>query len=329
MENNDVVISTQVSLVRNAKGYPFSIKLNDKRALSITSAVYDAVNAKGNFKLYNLSEISENKTQMFLEKRLISTRCATSNNGGLVLSDDESVAVQLFGTEHIKIQANADGYDIKTAIDKANYIDDLISAKIKYAYSDKLGYLTSSLESVGTGMRVNVRLFLPGLYLTDSIQSVISALSRINVALSAVSKTDNSDGYVYVLSSVHTLGITETEIEQKIKTAVENVLAYEERAREKLIKENEIALKDKIMRSYGIATNCYKMSESEMFSLLSLVKLGAYYKILPISAVNVIDKLTSTLTSSTIVANRKDGFRSNEEKDIFRATKVKETLKTL
>lgn len=329
MENNDVVISTRVSLFRNAKGYPFSIKLNDKRALTITSAVYDAVNSKGNYKLYNFSEISEYKTQRFLEKNFVSTRCARSTNGSLVLRDDESVAVQLFGSEHIKIQAMVDGFDIKTAIDKANETDDAISAKVKYAYSDKLGYLTSSLALVGTGMRINVKLFLPGLYLTDAIQSVTNALSRINVSLTPVSKTDNSNGYVYNLSSVHTLGVSEAEIEEKVKTAVENVLSYEERAREKILKENEISLKDKIMRSYGIATNCYKMSESEMYSLLSLIKLGAYYKILPITAVNVIDKLISTLTSATIIEGRKEGFKSSVDRDIYRATKVKETLKTL
>ena len=170
---------------------------------------------------------------------------------------------------------------------------------------------------------------MPGLYLTDSIPSVTNALSRINVSLAPISKTDNSNGYVYVLSSVHTLGVSELEIEEKVKTAVENVLSYEEKAREKILKENEIALKDKIMRSYGIATNCNKMSESEMYSLLALIKLGAYYKIIPITAVNVIDKLIGSLSSATIVEGRKEGFRSSVDRDIYRATKVKETLKSL
>ena len=83
------------------------------------------------------------------------------------------------------------------------------------------------------------------------------------------------------------------------------------------------------MRSYGIATNSYKMGSSEMLSTLAFIRLGAYYKILPISDVIVIDSLSSSLMPYAIYEYKKGGFKTSEERSIFRASKIKETLKSL
>ena len=105
--------------------------------------------------------------------------------------------------------------------------------------------------------------------------------------------------------------------------------AYEEKARERLLKNNEVTLKDKILRSYGIAKNCYRLDCSEMLEILAFVRLGAYYKMIAISDLSVIDKLSVSMLDNNLSKNRKTKFESSIDREVYRAQKVVETIKSL
>jgi protein arginine kinase len=329
MRNSDFVISSRVRICRNVAGYPFPNKMDDKRASVIAGSVYETLNKDGAYEIKPVSSMSETTIGTLKEKNLLTSALVQTTYGSLILKRDESVSVMINEQDHVVINATTKGLDIENAYKVADKIETDLEEKLKFLYSDKLGYLTASPSSVGTGLKVSVRMFLPALHITHALSEVASALSRVNISLKATANNDTSNGYVYELSSLHTLGVSEKEIIEKVQNAVNSVKAYEEKARGKIYKESEIDLKDKIMRSYGIATNCYKMSSSEMLSTLAFIRLGAYYKVLPISDVSVIDSLASSLMPYSIYEFKKGGFKSSEERNIFRASKIKETLKSL
>ena len=329
MTNNDFVISSRVRIARNVDGYPFVNKLNDKQASEISSNAFETINKDKAYEFKSISNMSDSEIGRAKERNLISSYLTKKPFGSLILKKDESVAVMVNELDHIVITATEQGLNLEKAYKVAEQIETDLESKFKYAYSDKLGYLTSSPSLVGTALKVSVKMFLPALNLTSSVSEVSSALSRINISLKATAKNETSNGYIYEISSLHTLGVSEKDIIDKVTNAVNSVANYEEKAREKLFRENQVDLKDKIMRSYGIATNCYKMSSSEMLSTLAFVRLGAYYKVLPIADVSVIDTLCLSLMPYSISDFKKTGFINNDERNIFRASKISQTLKSL
>ena len=329
MHDNDFVISSRIRIARNVTGYPFPNKMDDKRASVIASEVYDVLNKDGSYEIKPVSNLSEAQIGTLEEKKLMTSALASTTFGSLILKRDETVSVMINELDHVVINTFEKGFNVEKAYEVADGIESALEDKLKFVFSDKLGYLTSSPSTVGTGLKVAVKMFLPALHITHALPEVASALSRINISLKATADNETSNGYVYEISSLHTLGVSEQEIIDKVKKAVNSVKNYEQQAREKIYKESEVDLKDKIMRSYGIATNSYKMGSSEMLSTLAFIRLGAYYKILPISDVSVIDSLSSSLMPYAIYEYKKGGFKTSEERSIFRASKIKETLKSL
>ena len=78
---------------------------------------------------------------------------------------------------------------------------------------------------------------------------------------------------MYQISNRQTLGITEKEIIERVKVISEKIIEQERKAR-KMLADDRIELEDMIYRSFGILSNCRKISSEETRELLSDIKLG-------------------------------------------------------
>ena len=67
------------------------------------------------------------------------------------------------------------------------------------------------------------------------------------------------DGDVFQISNKRTLGVTEKEIVENIKVVTEKLIEQERKARKFLAKDT-INFEDTIYRSYGLLSNCRKIS---------------------------------------------------------------------
>ena len=82
------------------------------------------------------------------------------------------------------------------------------------------------------------------------------------------------------------------------------------------------------MRSYGILTNCAKLSTSELIKLSANVKLGSCLGYLDISDVSAIDDLVLKLSPSNITAAAGKPLTSTE-RDVYRAQYCAKELKKM
>jgi len=73
------------------------------------------------------------------------------------------------------------------------------------------------------------------------------------------------------------LGKTETQIVQElIELAVQPIVEYERRARQKLLEDKATLVDDKIFRARGILANARMISTEEALYLLSYLRLGIF-----------------------------------------------------
>lgn len=272
------VISTRIRLARNVDGLPFPHKLKRADALNIIDGVTRALTPLDRFVRYDMSGISQLDGAILQEKHLISPDLLTDSPfGAALISADETVSVMVNEEDHIREQVIMSGLALDNAYDRINGIDDVLSKSIKLAYSPRFGYLTACATNLGTGMRASVMMFLPALTVKNMMEACINDVARLNMTVRGVyGEGSKADGYLYQISNQRTLGMTEKDILGAVRSAINYVSDAELRARMRL-KADEPALKDKIFRAWGVATNAYKLTTGEAMQILSLIRLGAYY----------------------------------------------------
>lgn len=275
-ENSDIVKSTRVRLARNLNDYKFNVKSNEESEIienKIKDISYSIGYNLSYFKLKNMDDITK---MSLVEKNIISLEFAKNQNqiGSILINDDENICIMINEEDHIRIQVFNSGLDIKNTLNLAKEIDEKIDGYINYAKSKKYGYLTACPTNLGTGARISVMLHLPALVETGNIRNIIEASNSLGLNIRGVyGENSKIESNMFQISNKQTLGITEEEIAYNVQVIAEKIIEQERKARKFLAKDS-ISLEDKIYRSYGLLSNCKKISYNEANDLLSIIKLG-------------------------------------------------------
>jgi protein arginine kinase len=167
------------------------------------------------------------------------------------------------------------GFSLDECWRDIDQLDDAMEETVTYAFSEEFGYLTACPTNVGTGIRVSVMLHLPALHMSKEIQKVLGALQKISLAVRGLyGEGSSASGQFFQISNQITLGQSETQIIEKLQEVVPNIIGYERRVREVLLKDNRAKLHDQISRATGILQKAQTISSEETMDLLSSVRLG-------------------------------------------------------
>lgn len=282
-ENSDVIRSSRIRFVRNINGINFKLGLKDREILEnkIKDNIY---NIGYGLKFLKLKDMDDITKRSLIEKNLISPTYGMNEDGSILINDEENICIMIGGENHLNIQVFNEGLELENTLNLAIEIEEKIGEILGYSISKKYGYLTKSLNDVGTGLKVSVMLELPALAKTENLKQILDTIRDFNININGeYGKTSKNTKYVYQISNRQTIGITEKEIVNNVKVITKKLVEQERKARKILAKEG-IELEDTINRSYGILENCKKISYDEAKELLTNVKLGV--------DLGVFDKLT-------------------------------------
>ncbi len=326
------VVSTRVRLARNIEGYPFPSHLKDeKQAKEIIRLVSSALSRLDVFQLFYMDAISEEEALSLKENHLISPNLIKNRRcSAALINREESVSVMINEEDHLREQCIVKGLDLKLAYDTMSEIDNRISRSMKFAYDEQLGFLTACPTNLGTGLRASVMLFLPALTIRGLMPKVVRSISRLGLTVRGVyGEGSEAEGYMYQISNEVTLGVSEEEILSQVDEVVNKVCRLEENEREALKTcPQSLDIKDECLRSFGILTNCAKLSTGELIKLAACVKLGACLGYIAVPDVSAVDELVIKMRASNIT---RDAGRvlTPEERDAYRAVYVSEHLKKM
>lgn len=268
-KESDVVTASKISLARNLSQFNFYIK-EEQEILKLENLIQEKLLQIGyGLKLLKLRELDELTLQILIEKGLINQEVVQNRKRvSILINDEENICILINSEDHFRIQVFASGLELEAITSLCIEIDEKIQALFEISKSSKYGYLTACPTNVGTGMKLSVILHLPGLTKTKNIHKVTKFVRQFGIEMT---KEQNPD--IYKMSNERTLGITEQDIVNKMKSITEKIIEQERSAR-KILTENQIELEDNIFRSYGIFNNCKKISQNEAEELLSNIKLG-------------------------------------------------------
>ena len=332
MNSKPFVASTRIRLARNLEGYQFPSHLKDeKQAKEIIRLVAATLSRLEEFSLYHMDSISKEKALALKENHLISANLiANKRISAVLINRDESVSVMINEEDHLREQCIVKGLDLRGAYDKMSKIDSCISRAMKFAYDDEFGFLTACPTNIGTGLRASVMMFLPALTINGVMPDVIREISTLGFTVRGIyGEGSEAEGYMYQISNEVTLGVTEKQVLSQVEKAVEKLCKVEGEARQILADgPNSLELCDECMRSYGILTNCAKLTTDELIRLSAYVKLGACLGILNLDDISLIDDLAVKMRPSNINSAAEREL-SPLDRDIYRAQYTGKYLKKI
>ncbi len=323
-EQSDVVLSTRIRLARNLAEYPFPARLDTKSRIAVNEIVRDAVPAAANLKYIEMKTLTQAQIVSLAEKHLISPEFASSADGrALLLSDSEEISVMLEEEDHIRLQVMKPGLSLSEPYAEADRLDNAINEKVKFAFDERLGYLTECPTNLGTGMRASVMLHLPALTALGRMNTLASTVSKLGLTIrGAYGEGSASMGDLYQLSNQVTLGITEKGAIENLKTIVLQLASQERAARTELLKSVET--EDTVYRAYGVLKSARLLGTKEFMQLASRVRMGAVGGLLSVDP-KQLNELMVSLQPASLNAQAGKTLDARE-RDILRAKIVRERL---
>jgi protein arginine kinase len=281
---SDIVISSRVRLARNLADFPFIARATDTDRAEIgrilrgrIETLYEEGKFTGKLVYVDVSALEAVDRQFLVERQLISREHADAEGARAVVIDPrEQVSVMINEEDHLRIQVMKSGLDLAAVWEQINQLDDLIEARVTYAYNDRFGYLTACPTNVGTGIRVSVMLHLPALKLTGEIEKVFRAAKDMRLAVRGLyGEGTEATGDLYQISNQTTLGKTEDEIVSDFKhLVIPKIIDYEVHARKSLASNQTSQLDDKVFRALGLLRSARLIASEETLFLLSHLRMG-------------------------------------------------------
>ncbi len=207
---------------------------------------------------------------------------------------DEALSVMVNEEDHLRLQALVSGLELTLGYELVKRVDEAMetwpesgaAAKsgasasrpiaLRYAYSNRFGYLTACPTNVGTGIRASVMLHLPGLKLMGEMDKVRRATRDMSLAVRGYyGEGSEAAGEFFQISNQTTLGKSETAIIAELeREIIPQIVAYERVARRLLMEKRRRVLEDKVFRALGTLRHARLLTPEEAIMLLSDVRLG-------------------------------------------------------
>ncbi len=333
--DSDIVLSTRVRLARNLQGASFGPMARDNDREVVLARVAEAQEASARLagaSLIRLSEISSRTRRILLERRLVSRELSGGDGGepqkgaAVVLSAKEPLSLMVNEEDHLRLQSLLSGLRLRDAWNLVDGVDEELGQELPLAFHHEFGFLTSCPTNVGTGLRASVLMHLPGLVLTKEIGGVLQGLNQVGLTFRGLyGEGSEVVGNFFQVSNQTTLGKTEEDLVDHLDKMVRQVIEYEQKARQVLLREAPEETEDKIWRAYGLLRFGRSLTFDEMINLLSGVRLGVGLKLLPGLRVYTLNKIM-IFSQRAHLEQAAGRDLPPPERDAHRASFVRKTL---
>ncbi|HEX5269447.1 MAG TPA: protein arginine kinase [Gemmataceae bacterium] len=329
---SDIVISSRIRLARNVAAFPFTNRASAYQKAEIEIMLRDRVarlDLDPRLEYINVPNLSPLDRQFLVERQLISRELAAAEGPrGVALAPRETVSLMINEEDHLRLQVMRSGFALDEAWQDIDRVDDMLEARISYAFSDEFGYLTACPTNVGTGMRASVMLHLPALVWSKQIEKVFRALQKINLAVRGLyGEGSRASGDFYQISNQVTLGKSETQILNEIREVIPQIITYERQARNAMLKESRQSIHDRVSRAYGTLCSATMMTSEETMDLLSSVRLGVNMGLLDDVTIVTVNELfihTQPAHLQKLMGSLLDGEERNAARARYLRTRLRE-----
>lgn len=246
--DSEVALYSQCQLFRNLADYPFPGECTEDelRAIEVrVHGVLESLNFLSTGRYWSFDELDERERRFLVERRLVSADLLLGEGArGVYIADDQSFSISINDKNHLRMCGLASGLNLQDMWARISLVDDTLVGALDYAFSERLGFLTTSLGQVGTGLHASVVLHLPGLHLAKRVSAAVSSADEMRHTLEGVTApkvtmpgefqrpNGSTLGDLYSLTNRATLGRSEEETLFHLKHLAADLIKTEREARE-------------------------------------------------------------------------------------------------
>ncbi|MDR0381985.1 MAG: protein arginine kinase [Oscillospiraceae bacterium] len=328
---DDIAVSTRIRLARNLADVPFPDRMSDEQAEAIlekVSALFRPLTDGARFRTVRLTGENLLEARVLVEKHLISPEFVGSDRPhGVILSEDRGVSVMVGEEDHIRIQTIGPGLCLEERMQEAQRVDDVIDGGLPYAFDGDFGYLTSCPTNLGTALRASVMLHLPALTESNgAIRMIIAAVSKMGLAVRGLyGEGSQAQGALYQVSNQATLGLSESEIVNRVAIVVERVIDQERVLRTRFQTQRLARFQDRVWRAWGLLSHARLLSGEDAMRLLSDLRWGVAEGVLPLVPMTRLNDLLRDIQPG-VLAHAAGRTLDASARDAARADTVRAAL---
>ncbi|HOK08304.1 MAG TPA: hypothetical protein PLT82_00520 [Candidatus Hydrogenedens sp.] len=361
-EGAPVAIFTVGTLCRNVAGFFFPVRMGEEEKERLEILLKEALTQFDEFSVdeyVSFAGVSP-REHLFLSERFLVSYDLLSGIGrrGVFISRDQRFSLMINGGEHLVLRSVFAGAQVEKVWELLNQIDDRISKSIDYMTDSRLGFLTSDLNLVGTGLKLFVILHLPGLARTGSIMLWEEKLKSLGFYLNGIKTGPPVDarplsipkhlveqgfhstigtpvtvgfietvGSLFAIGNKYTLGFSEAEIVFSLSHMVSEITKAENDARQKLLSSSRLTLEDIVGRAEGVAYGAKFLEFAEAIELWSALQLGSSLNLTSKNIPSLPLPLLFELQGGHIIINLTGNGNNTVKMSLARASKFKEIFK--
>jgi protein arginine kinase len=326
----DVAVSSRARISRNLMGYLFPpLASKDQEEMASEEILKAFQKLPGGFKIISLDSIPPLERRILMERNLISQEFSASPNKVVAISEDEKLSAMVNEEDHLRLVCIRSGLALEDVYRQVEKVDSKLEAGLHYAASMEWGYLNTSLQNTGTGLRASVMLHLPALVMEGNVGWALKMAGQMGLQIKGHwGEGENSLGDMYQISNPVSLGLTEREIVETVQSTATTLMEYERKSRAEMLKNRRLELEDGIYRAYGLLAQCRLLSSKEAIELLAKVRLGVSLGVLAKPSLEVVTTLMILSQKSHIqkMLDSMDDESDNKLVDYTRAKLLRRAL---
>ncbi len=325
--DSDVVISTRARLARNLDGVPFPLRATREDLLMVArearAACVGLAERFPRLRAIDVGKLSPEQRSYLLDAHIASSEQVMGGEGRIVVLEPSGMLAILVNEEdHLRLQAIVSGLAPKEAYELVDWADDVIAAKVRFGYSDRLGYLTASVSNVGTGLRVSALMHLGALAMLGNLRKPLRAAYDLGVAVrGAFGEGSQPAGDIFQVSNEMTLGLSEGEIVQKVQGVAQYLLGEERQARKELLSVERKRLLESASKSLRVLSSSMGAKPQQALALMSPLRLAAEAGLVEGCTLSLMNELMlglrvgagdegcANISRATVLRRRLDGVR--------------------
>jgi len=325
-QDNDIVLATKAFVIRSINGIPFPSRMDDEDYAHVLALTESALKDKNLEHVKGAEMTPEQLFDLIENQVLVKPSLKSYANSAIYPNADRSLSVLINCGDHICIKVMKSGFDTSVVAGAEKMASDLESS-LDIAYSEKYGFLNSSVNFVGTGMRIVFILSLPGVKQSNAERALAKSIDQVDWTLKPV--VEDSASSLYIVRSKTMLGATEKDVEEKGRMLCSAIVKFERKCRDTLANRGS-TVDDIYGRAYGTLRYGTLQTPTQALSQLSILRLYKSYDTTEEFDVpwEVLNKLESEIAFEERSAEMgTKGNRNNETLARKRAEKIKSILK--
>lgn len=276
---NAIWLTSALSLSRNLEKFKFPATLaadGRKQIVALISRELQQSPFLQSPSVLRAEECSPVDKEFLFEHFLATQSFYQAHSGEAFAVDDSGEFIAIINLpDHLNIVLSDTKGELESALARLIKIDVDLGQRLSFAFSMRFGFLTANPAHCGTGLILQVFLQLPALIHRNLVTQAIAKHKTEGITVTGLHGSPQEHiGDLLVVSNSYCLGITEDQIISSVRLFAMHMIAEEKRARGQIKQQNDVEIKDKISRAFGLLTYSYQIEAAEALNALSLLKMG-------------------------------------------------------